>query len=170
MTLVGWRACCRNTLRGFAAVGLTSGLQIEEIPVHVTAGRAWAGLPARPMVGPDGAGALIPSAPSPRPMILRAWRPVETTGSLLGFATIELPIGLVPYDCPEHVSHGHPWAALPGRPILDDGRHAEDPARPGKRLWAPLGKWRDLDIAARWWKRVELVRGAHPSEFDEAER
>jgi hypothetical protein len=55
MTLVGWRACRRRTLRGFAAGELPTGLRIAEIPVHVTAGRAWAGLPARPMVGLDGA-------------------------------------------------------------------------------------------------------------------
>jgi hypothetical protein len=54
MRLVDWRPCHRNTLRGFAAVELPAGLRIAEIPVHVTAGRAWAGLPARPMVGPDG--------------------------------------------------------------------------------------------------------------------
>jgi hypothetical protein len=50
MTLISWRPCRRNTLRGFTAVELPSGLRIMEIPVHVTAGRAWAGLPARPMV------------------------------------------------------------------------------------------------------------------------
>jgi hypothetical protein len=84
---------------------------------------------------------------------------------------IELPIGLVVFDCPVHLSHGHPWAALPGRPVIDDtGRHAEDPSRPGKRAWVPMGKWRDRDIAERWSVRVvELVRGAHPDAFADVE-
>jgi hypothetical protein len=50
MILIEWRPCRRNSLRGFAVVEVLSGLRIMEIPVHVTAGRAWAGLPARPMV------------------------------------------------------------------------------------------------------------------------
>jgi hypothetical protein len=103
-------------------------------------------------------------------MILRGWRPTRGGGSLVGFATIELPIGLVLFDIPVHCSHGRPWAALPGRPVLDDsGRRAEDPARPGKRAWVAMGKWRDRDIAGRWSDAVvALVRGAHPGAFDEA--
>ncbi len=109
------------------------------------------------------------TAPSPRTMILRAWRPIGSAGSLRGFADLELPIGLVIFDCPIHVSHGRPWAALPGRPVIDKaGRHAEDPSGSGKRAWVPMAQWRDRDIAARWSDRVvELIRGADPGAFDD---
>jgi hypothetical protein len=58
MILLDWRPCRRNTLRGFAAIELPTGLRVSEIPVHVTAGRAWAGLPARPIVD-TGTGAVL---------------------------------------------------------------------------------------------------------------
>jgi hypothetical protein len=54
MRLRNWRPCLRNTLRGFANVELPSGLQIDEIAVHVRRGRARASLPARPMLDTDG--------------------------------------------------------------------------------------------------------------------
>ena len=54
MLLRKWRPLVRNTLRGFADVELPSGLQIDEIAVHVRNGRAWASLPARPMLDADG--------------------------------------------------------------------------------------------------------------------
>jgi hypothetical protein len=50
LTLIDWRPCRRNTLRGFAAVELPSGLRIADVTVHVSGSRAWAGMPARPIV------------------------------------------------------------------------------------------------------------------------
>jgi hypothetical protein len=105
-------------------------------------------------------------------MILRGWRPVEKTGGTLrGFASVELPIGLILLDCPVHVSRGRPWAALPGRPVIDDaGRHADDPKRPSKKAWVAMAKWTDRDIAERWSQRViELVRGAFPNDLENEE-
>jgi hypothetical protein len=40
----------RATLRGFADIELPNGLQIDDIAVHDRGGRAWAGLPARPVL------------------------------------------------------------------------------------------------------------------------
>jgi hypothetical protein len=54
MRLRKWRPLVRNTLRGFADVEMPSGFQIDEIAVHVRDGRAWASLPARPMLDADG--------------------------------------------------------------------------------------------------------------------
>ena len=134
-------------------------------------GRAMPAAVADRRDGPTGALTRAAATAPRRMMILRAWRPVDAPGTLRGYATIELPIGLIIFDCPVHISHGRPWAALPGRPIIDDtGRHAEDPARPGKRAWAPMGRWLDRDIAERWSARVvELVRGAHPDAFADVE-
>jgi hypothetical protein len=50
MVLRRWRPTHRATLRGFADIELPSGLQIDDVAVHVWAGRAWASLPARPIV------------------------------------------------------------------------------------------------------------------------
>jgi hypothetical protein len=54
MVLLDWRAVRRNSLRGFARLELPSGLQIDDVAVHESHGRAWASLPARPMIGVDG--------------------------------------------------------------------------------------------------------------------
>jgi hypothetical protein len=53
MILRSWRPLVRGSLRGFAAVTLLSMIEIDEVAVHVSGGRAWASLPARPMI--DGA-------------------------------------------------------------------------------------------------------------------
>jgi hypothetical protein len=54
MRLVSFRAALKNTLRGFAVVELPNGLRILDIPVHAKGGKAWAGLPGRPVI--DGSG------------------------------------------------------------------------------------------------------------------
>lgn len=110
-----------------------------------------------------GFGGRPASADRPR-MRLVGWRPVETTGTLRGFAAVELPIGLTIADCPVHLGPRGPWAALPARPVLDqDGHHLADPARPGKRQWAAVLRWRNHDLGDRWSAAVcALVRAAHP--------
>jgi hypothetical protein len=49
LVLRGWRPLRRNTLHGFVDVVLPNGLEID-IAVHVRGGRAWASLPARPVL------------------------------------------------------------------------------------------------------------------------
>ena len=44
----------RNSLRGFATVELPNGLTIADISVHVSHGKAWANLPAKPQMNADG--------------------------------------------------------------------------------------------------------------------
>jgi hypothetical protein len=41
-------------LRGFASIALPSGLDIDDVTVHVAGGRAWASLPAKPQLDSDG--------------------------------------------------------------------------------------------------------------------
>jgi hypothetical protein len=54
MVLRRWRPMRRNTLHGFAYLELANGLQIDDVAVHIRDGRAWASLPARPMLDADG--------------------------------------------------------------------------------------------------------------------
>lgn len=55
MKLIDFRPFSRSTLRGFASIALTNGLIVTDCPVHVAAnGRAWASLPAKPMLDRDG--------------------------------------------------------------------------------------------------------------------
>ena len=54
MQLLRWQPRRQNTLRGFADVLLPIGLELRECPVHVGSdSRAWAGLPAKPVVTCD---------------------------------------------------------------------------------------------------------------------
>jgi hypothetical protein len=91
-------------------------------------------------------------------------------GSLRGFATIELPIGLRIADCPVYAMQGKAWAALPAKPILDgEGRHVRSPG--GKPQYAAILSWRDRDLADRWSATVvELIRAAHPDALDDIGR
>src|SRR5438309_1638090 len=55
-------------------------------------------------------------------MRLIAWRPI-TKGTLRGFATVELPIGLKLIDCAVFVGVRGAWASPPAKPLIDkDGR------------------------------------------------
>lgn len=51
ITCIGFRPCCRNTLRGFADVRIEQmHLILHELAVHEKNGKAWAQLPSRPWV------------------------------------------------------------------------------------------------------------------------
>jgi len=85
-------------------------------------------------------------------------------GALIGFATVELPIGLTISDCPVCLSGGKAWASLPSKPVLDrDGRHAE---KSGKRQYTAILAWPDRETANRWSDAViALVHAEHPEVF-----
>jgi hypothetical protein len=70
LALRGWRPLRRNTLHGVVDVVLPNGLEID-IAVHVSGGRAWASLPARPVL--DGGRHVIRDG---KPAYVRslAWR------------------------------------------------------------------------------------------------
>lgn len=54
LELVAWRALERSTLRGFATIRLRNGLTINDVTLHHSGGKAWAALPANPMLDRDG--------------------------------------------------------------------------------------------------------------------
>lgn len=99
-------------------------------------------------------------------MVLESFRPV-VKGSLRGFATVRLPIGLTISDIPVCASHGKVWASLPSKPTLDrDGRHI---AEGGKKKYAPILQWNDRVTTDRWSAAVvDLVRQQHPEVLDDA--
>src|SRR4051812_33969391 len=98
-------------------------------------------------------------------MSLEAFKPVFK-GTLRGFATVRLLIGLVIADIPVCTSHGKTWASLPSKPILDaDGRYMVDAS--GKKRYASILQWSDRATANRWSANiVALVRAAHPDALD----
>jgi hypothetical protein len=100
-----------------------------------------------------------------RGMRLEAFRPM-VKGSLRGFATVRLSIGLVIADIPVCTSHGKVWASLPSKPILDrDGRHAEEG---GKKKYVPILVWSDRVTADKWSDAVVArVREQHPDALDD---
>ncbi len=72
-------------------------------------------------------------------MRLLSWKPMRK-GTLRGFATVELPIGLRIFDCPVLTAKNGPWAVLPSKPVLDaDGQHVKPGGRKGQ--YAPVRKW-----------------------------
>jgi hypothetical protein len=86
---------------------------------------------------------------SDRPRLeLISWKPL-TKGSLRGFATVMLPIGLKIVDCPVFVGDNGPWATLPQKPELDrEGKRRTDSA--GKPLYGPVLEWRNRDLSGRF--------------------
>jgi hypothetical protein len=60
MVLRAWKPVRKGALIGFAAISLPSGLEIDDVPVLISGGRAWAALPARPVITNDGRVAKLP--------------------------------------------------------------------------------------------------------------
>jgi hypothetical protein len=93
-------------------------------------------------------------------MRLVSWKPIAK-GSLRGFATVELPIGLRLIECPVFVGSNGPWASLPSKPVLD--REGKQVKPNGKPQFATVLEWRDRALNDRFSESViELVRAAHP--------
>lgn len=103
--------------------------------------------------------------PPPRKMRLLSWRALRK-GSLLGFATFELPAGLIIEDVAILTSNGRTWVNLPAKPQLDkEGQHRRD--ENGKPLYVPILRWRDRDLSDRFGEAViALVRELHPGALD----
>ena len=106
---------------------------------------------------------------SPRPGLrLISFKPLRK-GSLVGFATVRLPIGLKIVDCPVCVSHGRAWAALPAKPQFKDGQPIRDER--GKLAYSPILEWRDKRLHDAFSERVvAAVRAEYPDVFTDVER
>jgi len=100
-------------------------------------------------------------------MTLIDWRPCRR-GSLRGFATVELTIGLQMADVTVHLWSGRAWARPPGRPVIDTTTGAVLRDDRGRIRYASLLSWRSRDLNDRWSDAVvALVRAEHPGDLAE---
>jgi hypothetical protein len=56
VALLEWKPFPKGALCGFASIRLGRTLVIHDVPVLQSHGRAWAGLPGKPLIGTDGIG------------------------------------------------------------------------------------------------------------------
>jgi hypothetical protein len=74
-------------------------------------------------------------------MILKGWRP-HSSGTLHGYVSVQLAIGLVIPDMPVFVTQkGHRYVMLPTKPIVADGKHKT--GADGKPEYRPAIYWSD---------------------------
>ena len=78
-------------------------------------------------------------------VIIRDFRQIKKN-SLRGFATIELPIGLVIKDVTINNTQGRVWAGLPSKPQMENGAHKADP-KTRKPAYAKILEWRSRDLS-----------------------
>jgi hypothetical protein len=98
-------------------------------------------------------------------MRLLSWKVVRK-GSLFGFATVMLPIGLKLVDCPVLISDGKAWATLPSKPQVDKDGHQKTGAD-GRPAYSPVIEWRDRALADRFSAAlVALVRAEHAADLE----
>lgn len=79
-------------------------------------------------------------------MQLREFRSV-VKNTLRGFATVELPSGLVIYDIPVHTKGGKSWASMPSAPQIENGAVR---VKDGKAQYKRILEWRDRDLQDRF--------------------
>ena len=90
--------------------------------------------------------------------VLRDWR-AFSKNTLRGFATIELPSGLVIHDISIHEKNGKWWAAMPAAPQLENGQHR---FLDGKGQYKRILEWRDRGLSDKFSEVVVgLVRSQH---------
>jgi hypothetical protein len=92
------------------------------------------------------------------------WRPVRK-GKLLGFALVELPMGLRIHDVP--VLHGKNgvWATLPTKPELDGNRRQRRDVA-GEPSYARVLSWSTKRLEDAFAARVvALVQAKHPQDL-----
>jgi hypothetical protein len=87
--------------------------------------------------------------PTERPRLrLLEFRPI-IKGALRGFATVDLPPGLIISDIGVFCGPNGTWANLPTRPVLDaSGQHKL--GANGRKEYAPVMRWRNKDLAHRF--------------------
>jgi hypothetical protein len=99
-------------------------------------------------------------------MRLLGWRRLRQ-GRLLGFATAELPIGLIIDEIPVLRGPEGLWGAMPSRVELNpDGRTVRT-GGDGKPLYRSIARWKSRRLANAFSNRIiELVRAAHAEDLD----
>jgi hypothetical protein len=92
------------------------------------------------------------------------WRPVPRN-SLLGFAQVEFPSGLIINDVTVLTGERGPWASPPSKPMIG----ADGVALRGennKPRYVPIIEFASKDIRNKWSNSIiEAMREAHPDVF-----
>ncbi len=95
---------------------------------------------------------------------IRDWRPMRK-GSLLGFAKVELPSGMILADVTILAGDRDPWASPPSKPMIDRNGVAMKDAN-GKARYSPIIEFASKEIRERFSAGViEAMRAAHPEAF-----
>ena len=116
-------------------------------------------------IAPDAATAAGWGDRPPRRMRLISWRPVRS-GKLLGFASVELGIGLRLFELPVFAGTNGPWAALPRKARLDREKRQRLGAN-GSPEFEPVAEWKDRASADAFSAAViSAIRAAHPDALD----
>jgi DNA-binding cell septation regulator SpoVG len=98
-------------------------------------------------------------------MRLITWQSIRA-GKLLGFATVQLPIGLTIHDCPVLIGDAGVWASVPSMLEVDREGRARIGAD-GQRIYHAVLEWRTKRLRDAFSTRVvALVRQAHPNDLD----
>jgi hypothetical protein len=98
-------------------------------------------------------------------MRLVDWRRLQQ-GKLLGFATVELPLGLRIAEVPLLRGAEGVWATLPGKPELDRDNRTVRTGPDGRPLYRELLTWRSRRLRQAFSERVvELVRAEYPDDL-----
>jgi len=92
------------------------------------------------------------------------WKPLRK-GSLLGFAKIEMPSGMILSDVTVLQGGRGAWASPPSKPLIDrDGMVLKDAN--GKIRYAPLVEFTSKEIRDRFSAAViDGLRASHPDAF-----
>ena len=95
-----------------------------------------------------------------RAVTIRDWRPMRKN-SLLGFARVELPSGMIIADVTILVGERGPWASPPSKPMGKDGVALTDDK--GKIRYSPVIEFASKEIRDRWSAGVvEAMRARIP--------
>jgi hypothetical protein len=102
------------------------------------------------------------------PIRIRSFRAVRRN-LLHGFATVEMPSGLIITDIVIGSSHGKWWALPPSEPMIDGNGNPLRDEETGKVRYSPVVDFRDKETRRRWSDAViAALRASHEEVFEEA--
>ncbi len=88
-------------------------------------------------------------------------------GSLLGFAKVEMPSGMILHDVTILMGERGPWASPPSKPMIDKDGVAMRDASTGKTRYSPLIEFSSKEIREKFSNAViDGLRTAHPKVFE----
>ena len=114
----------------------------------------WAGRDGRPLFGGCGMSAVI----------VKSFSAIRKN-TLRGFATVQLPSGMIVADVGIHTDSGRAWASPPSKPMLSrDGAVMRDDA--GKVRYSPIITFASKELRNRFSAAiVDAMETAYPGEL-----